>query len=173
MQDTSALLGKYLLEGWTMLGSCCYVHNTVPLMRERGGNKCICVLCDDRYYVQEEGKLLMYETKKSATDNKQLQSNEKLLNQIKETRGSEYKTNSEPSTSQTKVQHSESKPSKKTIRTTTTTHNQLDINDSDRLNILYNKFDDLLKQLESTNDLHTIDALCVSLERIKTLINLF
>ncbi|BFU18231.1 Sjogren's syndrome/scleroderma autoantigen 1 (Autoantigen p27), putative [Entamoeba histolytica HM-1:IMSS-B] len=63
MDMVSEKLGKYLLQGWTMLGSCCINHPTVPLMRERGGKKCICVLCDDKYYVEDGNNLLMYLTK--------------------------------------------------------------------------------------------------------------
>ena len=60
LDDISSKLGVYLLKGWTMLASSCVDHPSVPLMREPKGTKCICVLCDDKYYVEDGENLLMY-----------------------------------------------------------------------------------------------------------------
>ncbi|ELP84975.1 hypothetical protein EIN_310080 [Entamoeba invadens IP1] len=77
MDQVSNLLGKYLLQGWTMLQASCHVHPTVPLMRERGGKKCICVLCNDRYYIEDGESLLMYITKKEEKGEAKEQEEEK------------------------------------------------------------------------------------------------
>ena len=78
--DVSNKLGSYLLKGWTMLASSCVEHPSVPLMREPKGTKCICVLCDDRYYVEDGENLLMY----MKSQPKQEEKKEEIKEEIKE-----------------------------------------------------------------------------------------
>ena len=56
-ERTSAGMGQLLLQGYTMLAEPCPVHQTVPLMRERKGKKCVCVQCKDKTYVVENGEV--------------------------------------------------------------------------------------------------------------------
>ena len=77
INDVSPKLGEYLLKGWTMLGTSCVDHPSVPLMRERGGTKCICVLCDDKYYVEDGENLLMYMKQQPKKEEEQKETIEK------------------------------------------------------------------------------------------------
>ncbi|KAI8868867.1 hypothetical protein GQ42DRAFT_163839 [Ramicandelaber brevisporus] len=46
LEDVSSRIGKYLLQGWTLLGDECSRDCGTPLMKERGTTNKYCVACD-------------------------------------------------------------------------------------------------------------------------------
>ena len=182
LDECSKLLGDYLLKGWTMLGCYCQKHTTVPLMRERKGNKCICVLCDDRYYVEEGDHLLMYMTKPNNAQEKQQEKKpeeaesddidfdgDSVLKEIEERRRKELSQPKPTAQPKEEIQEEEEVveeevPEKKECKK----HECKDVHA-----VIEKKINQLLIKLDNTNNLNEIRQLSETIASLKTTLDLF
>lgn len=183
-KDTSALIGEKLLQGWTMLADMCPNASMpgctgVPLMKERGTQRMLCVNCGIFYVKVQDPKnqssyIIVPETQVRAATKQEVKTGkaqseaEKKKAEVKEKEeetlaATSSDSDSESSDTSPKVNNHKQRRERCRRRVKDDSH---DADIQHTVTVLYKKMAEATKKMEESTDPHTISELCSEIIQI-------